>query len=377
MIPPLPSETARDDLSSRRGVSPAPPPYTPSPRAAGSTYVPSRDGDLANDYDASAPKSFNDRYTRQNAVGDVYTRRKGNLDQDRSELFSGYNPEKAGSGRFFNEGRSSSRDLPPEEGGEEDVEGIKQDLRFTKQESVMSTRNALRLAREAEETALGTLTKLGNQSGTLDVAIRITEIFTNLTEKLANTERHLDISKGYSARAADKTDELKQLNRSIFRPVITFNKDGKRAAEAAKVQQRYDEERAERERAMLDTRQTQDRLGRAAGYGRQDDEGIAGAGAGSQRIKTQAQMNLRKEQRKRYQFEATASDDELEDELDGNLDEIHDVTKRLKAMGTAMGQELDQHIDRISRITSKADDLDNKIFTNTQAVCFYWSFEDF
>ena len=53
------------------------------------------------------------------------------------------------------------------------------------------------------------------------------------TERLADTERHLDVSKGHSLRAADKTDELKQLNRSIFRPVITFNKDKKRAAQEA------------------------------------------------------------------------------------------------------------------------------------------------
>ena len=78
--------------------------------------------------------------------------------------------------------------------------------------------------------------------------------------------------------------------------MITFNKDSKRAAEEAKVQQRYEEERAERERAMLDIRQTQERLGRAAGYGRQDDEGVA-TGPTGRRLKSQAQINLRKEQR--------------------------------------------------------------------------------
>lgn len=190
-------------------------------------------------------------------------------------------------------------------------------------------------------------------------------ILITYAEKLANTERYLDVSKGHSARAADKTDELRQLNRSIFRPVITFNKDAKRAAAEAKVQQRYEEERAERERAMLDMRQTQDRLGRAAVYGRPDEEGAGGPGG---RLRTQAQLSARKEQRKRFQFDATGSDDELEDELDDNLDEIHDVTKRLKALGTAMGQEIDNQNDRIVRITGKADELDNKIFSNTQAV---------
>jgi hypothetical protein len=38
-------------------------------------------------------------------------------------------------------------------------------MRFTKQESLSSTRNALRIAREAEETATNTMLRLGDQSG--------------------------------------------------------------------------------------------------------------------------------------------------------------------------------------------------------------------
>ncbi len=184
-------------------------------------------------------------------------------------------------------------------------------------------------------------------------------------EKLASTERHLDVSKGHSQRAEDKTDELKQLNRSIFRPVITFNKDAKRAAQDAKIQQRYDEEREEREKAMMDIRDTQNRLGRAQTYGRADDDS---EGIGGRRVKTAAEQAIRKEQRKRYQFDATASDDELEDELDDNLGEIHDMTKRLKALGSAMGEELDRQNERIGRITEKTDGLDNRLFRNTQKV---------
>lgn len=48
---------------------------------------------------------------------------------------------------------------------EDEVEAVKQQMRFTKQESLASTRNALRIARETEETASGTLLKLGEQSG--------------------------------------------------------------------------------------------------------------------------------------------------------------------------------------------------------------------
>ncbi|KAE9390364.1 hypothetical protein BT96DRAFT_1002326 [Gymnopus androsaceus JB14] len=262
----------------------------------------SRSASYSNSSLNNAPTSVNvrDNYSRSRGVGDVYSRGGANVEQDRSELFSGYNPEKAGSGRFFDGPQGSFSDPAPGEENDEDVEGIKKQTRFIKQESVNSSRNALRLAREAEETARNTLTRLGDQS-----------------ERLANTERHLDVSKGHSVRADDKTDELKQLNRSIFRPVIVFNKDAKRSAQEAKIQARYEEERGERERTMM-------------------------------RISSQ----LGKIRRKRYQFEANASDDELEDELDDNLDEISDMTKRLKALGTAMNAELDSqnlHIDNIEQ----------------------------
>ena len=49
------------------------------------------------------------------------------------------------------------------------------------------------------------------------------------------------------------------------------------------------------------------------------------------------------------------NDDEIEDEIDGNLDEIAGMTKRLKALGTAMGEELDRQNVRIGRITEKTD----------------------
>lgn len=190
-----------------------------------------------------------------------------------------------------------------------------------------------------------------------------------MIEKLANTERHLDVSKGHTLRAEDQIGELKQLNRSIFRPVITWNKDAKRAAQEEKIQQRYEDERLDREKAMQDIRDTQNRLGRATTYGRQDEESLTSGGSG--RLRTEEQLATRKEQRKRYQFEAGASDDDMEDELDDNLNEISAITKNLKALGTAMGQELDQQNSRLVIIEQKTTTLDNGVFRNTERVCCY------
>jgi DNA gyrase/topoisomerase IV subunit A len=119
---------------------------------------------------------------------------------------------------------------------------------------------------------------------------------------------------------------------------------------------------------MMDVRESQNRVGRATTYGRGDGDGEL-LGDARSRFKSEEQLANRKEQRKRFQFEAAASDDELEDELDGNLDEIGDATKRLKALGMAMGQELDDQKRRIDVIEQKAVRTEEKIILNTERVC--------
>ncbi|KAJ3814510.1 protein transporter SEC9 [Lentinula aff. lateritia] len=329
------------------------PPVEPAGQASGNSSSPPPSASRSSSYPSvDNASTIRDNYSRNTNVGDVYTRGGANVDQDRNELFSGYNAQKSlGSGRFSDGPQGDFRNPPLGEENDDDVEGIKKQTRFIKQESLNSSRNALRLAREAEETARNTLNRLGDQS-----------------ERLANTERHLDVAKGHSRRADDKTDELKQLNRSIFRPVIVFNKDKKRVAQESQIQARYEEERGEREQTMMRVRETQDRIGRAQGYGRSNgDEELLGTGA-SGRYRSAEQLAARKEQRKRFQFEATASDDELEDELDDNLDEIGDMTKRLKALGMTMNQELESQNKHIDNIEQKAVGLDARLFRNTERL---------
>lgn len=175
LIPPV-AEPPRTSVSPR--------PSNRSGYSSSSTYNASRDGDpysapssrsastIAPNDEYSAP--VRDRYNRNNPVGDKYSRGQGEVDQDRSELFSGYNKEKAGAGNRFYDGPAPRREPAPGEEDDEDVEGIKQQTRYVKQESVNSTRNALRLAREAEETARNTLGRLGDQSGmSIDYCILI------------------------------------------------------------------------------------------------------------------------------------------------------------------------------------------------------------
>jgi hypothetical protein len=131
-----------------------------SPSIGGDSYS-SRSA--ATDPSTDSYAQIRDRYRRNNPV-DVYSRGQSNLQSDRNELFAGHNPQKAKTGQFDYDGPTLADPTPGEE-KEEDVEAIKQQTRFVKQESVNSTRNALRMAREAEETARNTVNRLGTQSG--------------------------------------------------------------------------------------------------------------------------------------------------------------------------------------------------------------------
>ena len=247
------------------------------------------------------------------------------------------------------------RERTAQEEEDDEVEAVKQQMRFTKQESLASTRNALRIARETEETASNTLLKLGEQS-----------------DKLANTERHLDMAKAHSSRADDNTAEINRLNRSIFRPNIGFNKKAKRDAEEARILNRHIEEREEREAVREEALRSQNRVdqelsgvgaGRFGGGGKFGFDRFGG-GSGKKEDPAKAKM----QQRSRFQFEATESDDELEDELDNNMDEIGQLSSKLNRLGKAMGTEINEQNQRIQRLGDKSTSLDTRIFAGTQKL---------
>ncbi|KAJ6516273.1 hypothetical protein C8R45DRAFT_238697 [Mycena sanguinolenta] len=262
-----------------------------------------------------ADDSAADRYSRSRGVGDMYTRGglgPNELDRNRNELFSGYNPSKSGSGRFATEDADE----------EEDVEAIKRNIKDKKKESVNSSQNSIRLAREAVETGNNTLRRLEEQA-----------------ERLGNTELHLDRARGHSKRADDKTEELRKLNRSIFIPAVTLNNDDKHAARDAKAQRRYEENRAARENAR-----------RAGPPGGREAIGYSGG---------------RSTERSRFQFEATASDDEMEDALESNLDEIQALARDLKGVSMAMSAEIDRQDATITVLEKKTVGLEGSLINNT------------
>ncbi|KAK0567497.1 Protein transport protein S9 plasma membrane t-SNARE [Tilletia horrida] len=252
---------------------------------------------------------------------------------------------------------SQQEELDPEE---EEIEAIKQQMRFAKQDSLQSTREAIRLARQAEETATSSIMRLGDQS-----------------EKLANTEHNFDLAKAATARADDNARDIVKLNRSIFIPAMTSDKKGKRQAEEARLINRHVEEREQRERLREEAARARARVEETVQENQKSSSRFArdrfgmdrfGGGGAKNAGPDPSSPAARMAQRARYQFEASASDDEIEDELDANLDEISAITNRLNKMGRAMGQELDDQNKRLNRMTDKASHVDTKIYSSTQKL---------
>lgn len=140
---------------------------------------------------------------------------------------------------------------------------------------------------------------------------------------------------------------------------VVHRQDAKRAAEENRIHERHFNERLDREKARQDVIETRQRLGKA---GNADPTGY------QDRLPQPGEQAAKKKARERYQFEATASDDELEDELDDNLNETLAVTKRLKDLAVAAGEEIDTHNQRLVGVTDKTSDLDYAILRNTDKL---------
>lgn len=201
VIPEVGGGSKMRDIKSGRPESPAPPSLAPSYRSHAPSYVPpSQGGQGYNNHNhyarpqqpqqqgsygppgghaggpAQGQSGGGDRYGGGGGGGgDRYGRPQHGAygsSAARDELLSGAPQQSRGGGQGSSSyGASGQEDAyggqQSQEYNEEDeeVEGIKQQMRFVKQESLASTRNAVRIAREAEETARATLDKLGDQSG--------------------------------------------------------------------------------------------------------------------------------------------------------------------------------------------------------------------
>lgn len=289
---------------------------------------------------ASAPQR--DPYAQRSS--DPYARQSTSTLAQREDLFRGAKPDARLQTGGTYAGRIPDDDgegLQTQEEEDEDVEGIKQEIRFVKQESLSSTQNALRMANEAEAAGRNTLSQLGEQS-----------------ESLADAERSMDMSKLAQRDAQEKARELRHLNRSMFAIQVNkpWGKKGRIEADERRVQARYEDDRYERD-LRESTRKDAER--------RTDANLKAHAEAQS---KTSSRQRMGLAERSKYQFEANESDDDLENEIDSNLDSIAAVTGRLKGLAMATSQEVDRQNRQLERLDRKGEDLDTAIHLNTHRL---------
>ncbi|KAK6339831.1 Protein transport protein S9 plasma membrane t-SNARE [Orbilia javanica] len=236
-------------------------------------------------------------------------------------------------------GTGQSKQMTAEEEDEEDADALKSQIRFTKQESVASTRNALRAAARAEEVGRDTLVKLGEQG-----------------EKLHQTELNLDMAKNHGYRAEDQAAHLKRLNRSMFVPVAgsPFGRQARADKEEEKIMERHRIAREERERVQAAGMQGQQQV----------KGGLRPMGAPA--MAPRQKMSLA--EKAKFQFEADAEDDAMEEEIDDNLHQLGGAIGRLNLLAKTQNQVVQDQNKTIERLNQKSEAVHQQIDRNTHRI---------
>ncbi|RCK57606.1 Protein transport protein SEC9 [Candida viswanathii] len=221
---------------------------------------------------------------------------------------------------------------------DEEVEAIKQDIKFVKQESVQSTRNTLRMAQEADASGTNTLGMLGSQS-----------------ERLYGAEQNLLLAETQTLIADEKVKELRRLNRSIFMPSTNpFNKKSRLRQQEEKIKNQKEQEKYLREANRQEMFQSEQRI----------KQGLTSNATNSDVFnKYQDERYLTAAQR--YQFENDSEDDDMEKEIALNLDQIGNYAKKLHGIANTMSTEVESQNERLKRIEENADKLDINVHMNT------------
>lgn len=167
----------------------------------------------------------------------------------------------------------------------------------------------------------------------------------------------MDLSKAYSDKASSQAGELKQLNRSIFIPVIKnpFNKGSRERKAMEKVQRDHQEHMEERDDIRKFEYKSSARI--ADAHRKTNTEG-----------KEEFYRGRSQADRNRYQFEPDEEDDSVEDELNSNLDLLGDATLRLRTMATSMNEELTSQNQQLTKVAKKVDPISAKLISTTHTL---------
>ncbi|KAL4898003.1 hypothetical protein BDV59DRAFT_169070 [Aspergillus ambiguus] len=280
-----------------------------------------------------------DDATRNALFGDARERAAEQQQNGPPPPYSAGGPATYGGGsNAYTTATYSERNLTAEEEEEEEIQTIKQDIRFIKQGDVASTRNALRVAAQAEETGRETLARLGAQG-----------------ESIHDTEKSLDMATIEGRIAEEKAKELKTLNKSMFAVHVSnpFTSSRRRRERDEKMLNTHREERGLREGTQKEAFITNQRMERTF-----------------REIEREAKQDMPKHrtnitERAKYQFEADSEDEAMETEIDQNLHLLSGAAGRLNGLAKATGREIDEQNRHLERITGKSDYVDDQIAMNT------------
>lgn len=238
----------------------------------------------------------------------------------------GQQPTYGGGSNEYSMATYQDRQLTAEEEEEESVQATKQEMRFVKQGDVSSTRNALRVAAQAEETGRTTLARLGAQG-----------------ELVHGAETSLDMATVEGRLAHEKARELKTLNKSMFAVHVSnpFTSASRRRERDQRILDTHHDERDARDATRNEAFQTNARMDKVF---RDIDREASKQGKGKKANVTE---------RAKYQFEADSEDEAMEDEIEQNLDLLGGAAGRLNGLAKATGRELDEQNRNLERITGK------------------------
>ncbi|KNE61843.1 hypothetical protein AMAG_07119 [Allomyces macrogynus ATCC 38327] len=275
----------------------------------------------------------------------------------RAELFqgSGYDP-RAGGGRGGPApppagapapGEYERRHHPQEAEGvfysAEDEERAYQDtyaeIQQVKGESVQTSRSALRKIRETEEVAASSMRRLQEQNDKL----------THVEERMTQAEYH-------AHKAENKTQDLQKLNKNFILSTFSFSNPftrSKRKEEKLRKELEAKNKLAAEKEALRKENQAQQRNLETSlndAEGKHTPGHYPGASSSSAAP-----------QRSRADYLPEEENCEMEREIDSNLDEISSGLGRLKMMGLAMGDAIDQSNEQLGRIDRRTDQVHDRV----------------
>lgn len=331
----------------------APPPYSSGQASGG--YSNDRYG-APSGYGASKYNNPNNPSARPGGYGGLGRANSNDTDANRDALFSGarerydqrepgeqsgaYGASGADSGGSKYGGYGEQRELTEEEKEEAEVDDIKRQIKAERLATRDTAKNILRMVDDANNTATGSLVRVGAQG-----------------ERLNYTESLIDRGSMSSREAEEGTKKLKSLNRSMF--AVHVSNPFTASKRTAEMEQKV----LEQNRADRELREST----RKDGYlGNQRME------AAFRQIDASAKKDVWQKQsaaeRSKYAFEDTQSDDDLEEDIDDTVGDISRGLSSLHTKAVVLGSEIDHQNKVIDRIGSKSDKLSDATAVQTRRL---------